>query len=135
MKKKIILTAIILFLVGAIVGSGLHFILNKEISSEIIISVIEGVFVGIMVSISYICLTIIMSISFKDKEKLNRTDKIFIIPLISIGAILWFSIVNLITIGREIIVPCWWMHVICIALVLLVIFKANHDAKEVAKRI
>lgn len=132
MKKTLVIVSFAFFIIGSIGGSICSNILRSTYPS-IVISIIEGVLVGVFSVLFYVFLVLSIGYVF-EKEYLNKRNRIIIIllnfPLVSF---MFYNIAMTISNDQGFQQGYVWMQIIVMLYCIIVIGKANQDGIAIVK--
>jgi len=132
MKEKLVIVSFVFFVIGSIGGSICSNILRSTHPS-LVISVIEGVLVGVFSVIFYVFLVLSIGYVF-EKEYIAKRNLIIVIilnfPLVSF---LFYNIAMTITNNQSFSRGYVWMQIIVMLYCTIVIGKANQDGIAIVK--
>ncbi len=132
MKKRYYITAFIFGIFGIIYGTLCNLIVRTE--KLIFLSIMSGIFVGLLYFFMYYILMFFLGHQYEEDEN-NIMEKymkmlIRIQNLIVFNALLFGSSL-LISTGGRIALPLFWIHITNIGISIVIITTANFDGKRI----
>jgi len=132
MKKSHVFMAIIFYLIGSVYASVFYFVLGGE-NPQIHMSIMQGLFVGIISAANYIMIFAFWGIIWDDIDLHEAGKKIRVSINVITMIILWIGITMFISGEKTITLPYAWMHIVNLLFTMSIFCKANYDAKVLKK--
>ena len=132
MKKRYYITASIFGILGLIYGTLCNYFIRIE--RMLFLSIMSGIFVGILYFFMYYILTLFLGHQYDEDD--NKTIETYMKMLIKIQNLIVFHALLfgsslLISTGGKIALPLFWIHITNIGISIIIITVANLDGRRI----
>ena len=132
MKKRYYITAFVFGILGLIYGTLCNYFIRIE--RMLFLSIMSGIFVGILYFFMYYILTLFLGNQYDEED--NKTIETYMKMLIKIQNLIVFHALLfgsslLISTGGKIALPLFWIHITNIGISIIIITVANLDGRRI----
>lgn len=132
MKKRYYITAFVFGIFGIIYGTFCNYFVRTE--KMLFLSIMSGIFVGLLYFAMYYVLTIFLGNQYDEQE--DKTMEKYMKMLIRIQNLVVFNALLfgsslLIATGGRIALPLFWIHITNIGISIVIITVANFDGRRI----
>lgn len=133
MKKSMVFAGIMIFVVSFLHVSVFNFIFRKGEASVDIVAINQGFFVGILSTVIFFILFLILSFGFY-KTEIDRFGKVLIMieNMNAVGLLIYFM-ADFISNNEGIPYSYAWMHVVNLVFSVAIVYMANYYGKRLGK--